>query len=152
MKLVILTLVPVSLLAMATVAMAQVVEPANVLFADGAVAASLTGKSGDAAMGRKVFANRKQGNCLACHANIDLEEQPFHGEIGPPLDGVADRYEVAQLRGILVNSKMTFEDTIMPAFYSAVNGVRPLKKFEGKSILTAEQVEDVLAYLTTLKE
>jgi len=152
MKSVILALVPVTLLAMATTAMAQVVDPDNVTFADGAIVASLTGGSGDAVTGREVFANRKLGNCLACHVNADLDELPFHGEVGPPLDGVADRYEVAELRGIVVDSKMTFEDTIMPSFYRTVNGVRPAEDFKGKPILTAEQVEDVLAYLATLKE
>ncbi len=152
MKPVIFSLVPVSLLVLASTAMAQVVEPDNVTFADGAIAASLTGNSGDAATGREVFANRKLGNCLACHVNADLQEQPFHGEVGPPLDGVGDRYNAAELRGIVVDSKMTFEDTIMPSFYRTVNGARPAEDFKGKPILTAEQVEDVLAYLTTLKE
>jgi len=56
------------------------------------------------------------------------------------------------LRGIVVNSKKTFEDSIMPSFYRKVNGVRTMEKFEGKTILSAQQVEDVLAYLQTLKE
>ena len=55
-------------------------------FEDGAIAASLTGVAGNAETGRKVFANRKQGNCLACHQNEDLRAEPFHGEVGPSLD------------------------------------------------------------------
>jgi sulfur-oxidizing protein SoxX len=56
------------------------------------------------------------------------------------------------LRGIVVNAKMMFDGTIMPAFYIDSGYERPLKKFDGKSILTAQQVEDVVAYLLTLKD
>ena len=128
------------------------VMPANVVFNDGVVGAALTAQAGDPAAGRKVFMNRKLGNCLACHANEDMSDQSFHGEVGPALDGVADRWEAAELRGIVVNSKMMFEGTIMPAFYKDDGFERNLKKFQGKSILNAQQVEDVVAYLLTLKE
>ena len=128
------------------------VMPANVVFNDGAIGVTLTAQAGDPAAGRKVFMNRKQGNCLACHANEDMSDQSFHGEVGPALDGVADRWEAAELRGIVVNSKMMFEGTIMPAFYKDGGFERNLKKFQGKSILNAQQVEDVVAYLLTLKE
>jgi len=128
------------------------VMPANVVFNDGAIGVTLTTQAGDPAAGRKVFMNRKQGNCLACHANEDMSDQSFHGEVGPALDGVADRWEAAELRGIVVNSKMMFEGTIMPAFYKDGGFERNLKKFQGKSILNALQVEDVVAYLLTLKE
>jgi sulfur-oxidizing protein SoxX len=128
------------------------VMPANVVFNDGAIGVTLTVQAGDPAAGRKVFMNRKQGNCLACHANEDMSDQSFHGEVGPALDGVADRWEAAELRGIVVNSKMMFEGTIMPAFYKDGGFERNLKKFQGKSILNAQQVEDVVAYLLTLKE
>ena len=128
------------------------VGPSDVKFNDGVVEASLTGVAGDAVQGRKVFANRKQGNCLACHANSDLSEESFHGEVAPLIDGVADRWSQAELRGIVANAKMTFEDTMMPAFYIDAGYVRPLDDFAGKSILTAQQVEDVVAYLMTLKD
>lgn len=128
------------------------VAPGDVSFEDGVVNASLTGVAGDAANGRKVFMNRKQGNCLACHVNEDMSEQSFHGEVGPALDGVADRWSEAELRGIVTNSRMMFDGTIMPAFYVNAGYNRPLEKFDGKSILSAQQVEDVVAYLLTLKE
>ena len=131
---------------------AETVKPMNVMYEDGTVTSSLTGEPGDADNGRKVFMNRKLGNCLACHANADLDDQPFHGEVGPPLDGVAERWEEAELRAIVANSKMVFPDTIMPAFYIDSGYTRALEKFEGKSILDAQQVEDVVAYLMTLKE
>jgi sulfur-oxidizing protein SoxX len=135
-------------------ASAETAAPDMVSFNDdNAVEQSLTGKPGDPASGRKVFADRKLGNCLACHANSDQSDQPFHGEVGPPLDGVADRWSEAELRGIVVNSKVPLgEQTIMPSFYRLKNGVRTMEKFQGKTILSAEQVEDVVAYLLTLKE
>ena len=133
-------------------AFAADIMPANVVFNDGAVGATLTAQAGDPAAGRKVFRNRKLGNCLACHANEDMSDQSFHGEVGPALDGVADRWEAAELRGIVVNSTMMFEGTIMPAFYKDAGFERNLKNFQGKSILNAQQVEDVVAYLLTLKE
>jgi len=113
---------------------------------------SLTGGAGDPAAGREIFANRKQGNCLACHANSDLSEQPFHGGIGPVLDGVAGRWSEAQLRTIIVNAKAVFtKNTVMPGFYSLEVGENVRKDLIGKTILSAQQVEDVVAYLTTLK-
>ena len=136
----------------ASMAIAEDVKPMAVSFTNGAVEAALTATAGDAANGRKVFANRKQGNCLACHMNSDMAEESFHGEVGPPMDEVADRWTEAELRGIVTNSKMMFEGTIMPAFYVDSGYTRPLDDFAGKSILTAQQVEDVVAYLMTLKE
>ena len=118
---------------------------------DYGIAKSLTGKPGDAVKGEKTFMNRKLGNCLACHQVTVLSSQPFHGEIGPSLDGVADRYNEAQLRMQVVNAKVINPDTIMPAFYRNDGFERVLKKFKGKPILNAEQVEDVVAYLKTLK-
>lgn len=120
---------------------------------DGEVVAALTAEPGNAERGREWFQNRKLGNCLACHQNDELAEQPFHGEVGPELNGVADRYSTAALRGIVVNSKIALsEETMMPSFYRKKNGARPAKDFKDKSILTAQQVEDVVAYLLTLKE
>lgn len=137
---------------MASATLAEGVKPMDVSFADGTISDSVSGQAGDATSGRKVFANRKQGNCLACHVNADLAEESFHGKVGPPMDGVAERWSEPELRAIVVNSKKVFEGTIMPAFYVDSGFERPLKKFIGKSILSAQQVEDVVAYLLTLKE
>lgn len=134
-------------------AFANPIAPDQVKMGDGSVKAALTSKSGDPIAGRKWFANRKLGNCLACHVNKKMPEQPFHGEIGPSMDGIAGRYSVAELRAILVNSKAVFgEQTIMPGFYQIDPGQRTAKKFKGKTILSAQQVEDILAYLLTLKD
>lgn len=141
----------VSILAAGVVSAGEV-APVEVKFEDGAVLASLTDAAGNPEEGAKVFMNRKLGNCLACHMNTDMEEQPFHGEVGPLLDGAGDRWSQEELRGIVSNSKEMFPDTIMPAFYRVDGFNRSSEKFEGKSILTAQQVEDVVAYLLTLKE
>lgn len=134
-------------------AFAGPIAPGEVKIVDGEIAKSLTGKPGSSVKGAEWFKNRKLGNCLACHANSKMPKEQFHGEVGPTLDGVADRYTEAQLRAIVVNSKAVFGDaTLMPAFYRDTGFTRPRKQFAGKSILTADQVEDILAYLLTLKE
>ena len=117
---------------------------------ESSIAQSLTGKPGDAAAGREAAINRKQGNCLACHV-MPIPEQPFHGQIAPDLAGIASRYSEGELRLRVVDSKIINPDSFMPAFYKNEGFHRVLKKFQGKSILTAEQVEDIVAYLLTLK-
>ncbi len=111
----------------------------------------LTSEPGNVERGREAVIGRRLGNCLACHQISDIPEQQFHGEVGPPLDGVAERWEEGQLRLIVANSKAVFDGTIMPAFLKTEGFNRNQEKFEGKSILTAQQVEDVVAYLMTLK-
>lgn len=146
-----------SVLAAAAVAMTMSVGAASAdmvkyTVVDGsAIPASLTGKAGDAANGKKVFVNRKLGNCLACHAVSSLSDQPFHGDIGPSLDGVAERYTEGEMRLRIVNPKVIYDGTIMPAFYRVDGMHRVMDQFKGKPILTAQQVEDVIAYLKTLK-
>ena len=136
----------------ASTLLADTVAPNDVKMEGIAVNASLTGTAGDPVAGRKAFANKKLGNCLACHANADLAEQLFHGEVGPSLDGAGGRWSEPQLRAILVNAKSIFtERTIMPAFYSLKVGANVRESLVGKTILSAEQVEDIVAYLTTLK-
>ncbi|MEP1931142.1 MAG: sulfur oxidation c-type cytochrome SoxX [Roseibium sp.] len=133
--------------------LADTVAPNNVDIVDMEVKASLTGQTGDPAMGRETFADRKKGNCLACHVNADLGELLFHGEVGPELNGVADRWNAEQLRAIVINSKQVFGDqTIMPGFYITSGQSRVAEKFTDKTILSAQDVEDVVAYLLTLKE
>jgi L-cysteine S-thiosulfotransferase len=114
------------------------------------IAKSLTGKPGDAAKGRGLAIHRKRGNCLACHA-MPIPEQAFHGNIGPDLAGVASRYSAGELRLRLVDATIVNPDTIMPAFYRNAGLHRVLKKFKGKTVLKAQEVEDILAYLLTLK-
>ena len=111
---------------------------------------SLTGKPGNAKKGRKLAVHRKKGNCLACH-KMPIPEQQFHGEIGPDLAGVGSRYSAGELRLLIVNPKVINEDTIMPAFYKNTGFNAVLKKFKGKTVISAQDVEDIIAYLLTLK-
>ena len=111
---------------------------------------SLTGKKGDPVNGRKLAINRKKGNCLACHV-MPISEQPYHGEVGPDLNGVASRYKEGEIRLRVVNPKIVNEATIMPAFYRNDGFNRVLKKFKGKTVISAQDVEDIIAYLMTLK-
>ncbi len=116
------------------------------------IPAPLTATPGDAREGMKVVTGRRLGNCLSCHEISALRDEEFHGDVGPSLDGVAGRWDAAALRMIVVNAKMVFgPETVMPAFYrvEGLNRVRP--EFAGKPILTAQQVEDVVAFLATLK-
>ena len=138
----------VALLLLGAAAAAQ--EPIRLDIVDGSLPKSLTGASGNADAGKKVFLTRTLGNCLACHQVTNLKSEEFHGEFGPSLDGVASRYTEAQLRLIVSDPKRIFTDTVMPAFYrnDGLSRVRP--EFVGKSILTAAQVEDVVAFLKTL--
>ena len=128
------------------------VAPGDVKIENLEITESVSGAPGDAAEGRKVFANRKQGNCLACHANSEMSDHSFHGEVGPTLDGAGTRWTEGQLRTIVVNAKAVFtKETVMPGFYSLDVGEDVRKDLVGKTILSAQQVEDVVAYLTTLK-
>ncbi|WP_417247813.1 sulfur oxidation c-type cytochrome SoxX [Celeribacter sp.] len=135
------------------------VAPTDVKFEDGAVAMSLTGTPGNAEEGYKIVTSKSFGNCVSCHAADAYEEIPFHGEVGPWLDGAGSRWSEAELRGIVTNAKMTFDGTIMPAFYKVDGFIRPGDAYTGKAapadlppILTAQQVEDVVAYLMTLTD
>lgn len=112
---------------------------------------ALTDKAGDPENGRKVAIDRKLGNCLACHQIAQIPEQPFHGNIGPELSDVGARLTPAEIRLQIVNSRALNPDSAMPAFYK-VEGINQVKAgFEGKPILDAQQIEDVIAYLETLK-
>lgn len=136
------------------------VLPGDVMYEDGAVAQSLTGGAGDPAVGREIVGDKGQGNCVACHAVTDLADVPFHGEIGPMLDGAGDRWSEAELRGIVANAKVMFEGSMMPSFYKVSGFTRPGDAYTGKAavaetfgpLLSAQQIEDVVAYLTTLKD
>lgn len=133
-------------------ALAADVAPADVKFVEMAVAEPLTATAGNPEEGAKVFKDRGLGNCLACHANKGMEKELFHGTVGPAVDGAGDRWEPAQLRAIVANSKAVFgSETVMPGFYSLEVGQKVDEERAGKTILTAQQVEDVVAYLATLK-
>jgi sulfur-oxidizing protein SoxX len=139
---------------------AETVAPDDVTFGEyGEVTASLTGQEGDAAAGEKIFSDRGKGNCAACHVVAQLPDVPFQGEVGPELTWTGESRTPEELRGILVNAKKTFEGTVMPAFYKTSGFIRPGDLYTGKAapadlapILSAQEIEDVIAFLMTLKE
>ena len=105
---------------------------------------SLTGATGDAERGRQLLVNRQKGDCLTCHKLSTVGTVADQGGVGAALDGVAGRFSEAQLRQLLVEPKAYFPDTMMPSYYKAGSG--------GEApILTAAEVEDLVAYLKTLK-
>ncbi len=127
------------------------VPPQEVIFEQLMVPTRLSPQPGDPVRGAKIMSTRKLGNCVACHSVSALKDVPFQGNVGPRLDGAGSRWQEAQLRALVINPKTYFPQTVMPAYYrvDGLNRVRP--DMAGKPILSAQQVEDVIAFLTTLK-
>ena len=119
-------------------------------FAADAIDQSLTGAKGDAARGRAIIANRQVGLCLLCHGGPFPEER-FQGTIGPDLNGVASRLSEGQIRLRIVDPSRTNPDSVMPAYFRTEGLTRVTPSLRGKPILSAEQIEDVVAFLATLK-
>lgn len=137
-----------SLLPLAAPAQQQALAPYEVR--DDAIAEPLNELTGDPVRGRTIAAGRK-GNCLACHA-MPIPEEGFQGDIGPDLRGVGARYKAAELRLRLVDPTRLDPDTIMPPFHR-VDGLHRVKaELRGRPILTAQEIEDVIAYLMSLKQ
>ena len=116
-----------------------------------AIPESLTGAKGDPARGRAIVGNRQVGLCLLCHGGPFPEER-FQGELAPNLKGAGARWSEGQLRLRIVDSSRINPASIMPAYHRTDGLTRVAPAFRGKPILTAEQIEDVVAYLTTLKD
>lgn len=139
---------------------ADVIAPGDVVTNEyGEIAQSLTGQPGNPQRGQEIMIARGQGNCLACHQVTALQDQPWHGEIGPSLDGVGARWDEAALRGLIVNADNVFPDSIMPSFYKVSGFTRPGDAFTAEPapdplppLLAAQDIEDVVAYLMTLTE
>ena len=112
---------------------------------------SLTGAKGDPARGRAIVVNRQVGLCLLCHSGPFPDER-FQGNLAPDLTGVGARLSEGQLRQRIVDSSRINPATIMPAYHRTERLVRVAPAWRGKPILTAEQIEDVVAFLTTLRE
>jgi L-cysteine S-thiosulfotransferase len=116
-----------------------------------AIPASLTGAKGDPARGRAIVLNRQVGLCLLCHSGPFPEER-FQGNMAPDLKGAGARWSEGELRLRLVDARRLNPDTIMPPYYVVDGMNRVALAFRGKPILTAEQIEDVVAFLATLKD
>jgi sulfur-oxidizing protein SoxX len=116
-----------------------------------AIPEPLTGAAGDPAKGRAIVANRQVGLCLLCHSGPFPEER-FQGTLAPDLAGAGTRWSAGQLRLRIVDSTRLNPATIMPPYYRIDDLTRVAPAFAGKPVLNAEQIEDVIAYLATLKD
>ena len=112
---------------------------------------SLTGAKGDPARGRAIVTNRQVGLCLLCHSGPFPEER-FQGNLAPDLKGAGARWTEAQLRLRIVDSSRINPASIMPAYHRTEGLTRVAPAQRGKPILSAAQIEDVVAFLTTLRE
>jgi L-cysteine S-thiosulfotransferase len=137
-----------ALLALPGIAAAQELRGYTVV--GDAIPASLTNVRGDAARGRALVVERSS-TCVLCHSG-PFPEQKFQGDLAPDLSGSGSRWSEGQLRLRLVDASRLNAETIMPSYYrlDGLNRVGPA--WRGKSILSAEQIEDILAYLVTLRE
>jgi sulfur-oxidizing protein SoxX len=116
------------------------------------IAAPLGGLTGVAERGRAIAADPLRGNCLACH-DLPIPEEPFHGNLGPPLAGIAARQSVGMLRLHVVDQSRFNPQTVMPGYYRPFGQLhRVAPEYQGRTYLSAQEVEDVVAYLATLKE
>jgi sulfur-oxidizing protein SoxX len=117
---------------------------------NGQIRIPLTSEAGDAARGKTAVLSRDAGNCFLCHSVPDAGETPL-GNLGPPLAGVGKRLSAAQLRLRLVDSTRINRTSVMPAYYRTKGLRQVASPYFGKPLLTAQQVEDVIAYLLTLR-
>lgn|SRR5574341_421843 len=122
----------------------------NPVLADDAIPSSLTGAAGDAARGRAIVVDRQLGLCLLCHGGPFPEER-FQGNLAPSLAGVGERLSAGQIRLRIVDASRVNPQTIMPPYFRTEGLNRVAPSFRGKTVLTAGQIEDVVAFLSTLK-
>jgi L-cysteine S-thiosulfotransferase len=116
-----------------------------------AIPASLTGTNGDFVRGRAIMLDRRLGACLLCHSG-PLPEEKFQGNLAPDLSEVGSRWSAGQLRLRLVDASRLNPDTIMPPYYRVGGLTRVGDAWRGKPILSAQQIEDVVAFLSTLRD
>ena len=138
----------VAALALPGAAAAQALQP-YVVTGD-AIAASLTGAPGDAARGRALVLNRTS-TCILCHSG-PFPEEKFQGDLAPSLTGAGSRWSEGQLRLRIVDGSRLNPATIMPSYYRVDGLTRVGLAWRGKPILSAEQIEDIVAYLASLRE
>jgi L-cysteine S-thiosulfotransferase len=120
-------------------------------FAMNAQAQSVSVSPGDAVKGRAIVSNRQVGLCLLCHS-APIPEERFQGNIGPSLAGVGARWNIDELRQRVAYSRSINPQSVMPNYLQTDNLNRVAPAQQGKSILSAQQVEDVVAFLATLKD
>jgi sulfur-oxidizing protein SoxX len=116
-----------------------------------AVPEALGGLKGDAIRGEEIVRDRRAGNCLICH-RLPLKDEPFQGEIGPDLTGIGTRLSAAQIRLRLIDGSLINPQTLMPPYYRVANLNNVDPDYAERPGLTAQQLEDVTAYLASQKE
>jgi len=116
---------------------------------DDAIHAALAGLTGNATRGRTLVLDRRHGNCLICHALPSIDE-PFQGDIGPSLAGVGGRLSRGQIRLRLIDQSVLNPDTLMPPYYRIAGLTDVAQEFRGSPALSAQDIEDVIAYLASL--
>lgn len=109
----------------------------------------LTDTAGDAARGEALVRDMRRASCLICHEISRLDEKD-QGQIGPILDGVAARYDEAELRARIVDARRVNPDTMMPPYYSLEGLSNVAEAYRGRTIYSAQEIEDVVAFLLTL--
>lgn len=119
--------------------------------ADGIPAPLPGAAAGDPLRGRAIVANRQVGLCLLCHTG-PISEERFQGNLAPDLQGAGQRWSAAQLRLRIVDASQFNPATIMPSYYKTEGLNRVAASYQDKTILTAQQIEDVVAWLQTLKD
>ncbi len=118
---------------------------------DFAIQEPLGGLSGDAKRGKAIAGNQSRGNCLACHL-LPIPEEPFFGNLGPALTGIGSRQQVGMLRLHVVDQSRFNPETVMPGYYRTPAQLnRVATDLKGKTWLNAQEIEDVVAYLVSLK-
>lgn len=132
-------------------ALAAVCCLAGTAHASDALPQSLTGAKGDATRGRAIVASRQVGLCLLCHSGPFPEER-FQGNLAPDLTGAGTRWSEGQLRLRIVDSSRLNPATIMPAYHVTNGLARVAPAWRGKPVLSAQQIEDVVAFLMTLRD
>ncbi len=110
----------------------------------------LTAQPGDPVRGKRVVTDATNGTCVLCHT-MPLPEEPNHGNIAPSLAGIGSRITVPELRLRLVDAKRINPDTIMLSYYRLHDLTRVQQQYVGKTYWSAQDVEDAIAYLMTLK-
>lgn len=137
-----------SLSALPGATLAQALQ--NFVVVGDAIPASLTGMPGDATRGRALVVERSS-TCILCHSG-PFAEQKFQGDLAPSLADAGSRWSEGQLRLRLVDASRLNPATIMPSYYRVDGLERVGPTWRGKPILSAEQIEDIVAYLATLRE
>jgi len=120
------------------------------VFSNDELPTPMSGAQGDPARGRAIVVNRQAGLCLLCHSGPFPEER-FQGSIAPDLNGIGARLSEGQIRLRIVDPERFNPSTIMPAYFRTEGLTRVAPSLQGKPILSAQQIEDVVAFLATLK-